>query len=310
MSGKKILIVLAIFCFLVSYFHLLVLFPRFFAKKKYGIYILSLLLCIFLIDCILTVLTFMWYNTHIAAIVPTIIGCTFCIVAALGVTSFIKFVGEWIELQEVARKIAEIQKEKIQGELNGLVTQINPHFLFNCLNNIYSLSLDKSEKTPEIVLKLSEILSYMLYECKTERVPLEREINTIKNYIDLQRIRLPNPHIIQLSINGECSNQLIAPLLLLPIVENCFKHGNLSDGENCYVKLDIEINKNVFKAGFENSKKSDYQNNKPGGIGLENVQRRLQLLYPDQHQLLISQNQNLYKIDLTVNLLHNNPIDT
>ncbi len=245
-----------------------------------------------------------------AAIIPSIIGSTFCIVAALGVTSFIKFVGDWIELQEVARKIAEIEKEKIQGELNGLMTQINPHFLFNCLNNIYSLSLDKSEKTPGIVLKLSEILSYMLYECKTERVPLEREINTIKNYIDLQRIRLPNPHIIQLSINGECSNQLIAPLLLLPIVENCFKHGNLSHGENGYVKIDLEVNKNTLKAGFENIKRSDYQNNKPGGIGLENVQRRLQLLYPDQHQLVISQNQILYKIDLTVNLLHKNPIDS
>lgn len=192
---------------------------------------------------------------------------------------------------------AALKAESTKAELAFLRSQVSPHFLFNSLNNIYSLSYKKSDKAPDAILKLSELTRYMLYE-KQEQIPLEKEWNYIQNFISLQQLRYDQPLNLQVTTKGNLASAQIAPYLLIPFVENAFKHGDVNDKEN---PLTIELECNEKEIIFHVKNKIGFQQkDKDGGIGLENVRRRLQLLYNDKHQLLIENQKEIFDCYLKI----------
>lgn len=201
----------------------------------------------------------------------------------------------------VKRQQEVIGKQQIESELSLLKSQVNPHFLFNVLNSIYALSLKKSDKTPEIVLKLSDILRYMLYETKQEQVALEKELEMIESYIDIEKVRIGNPQQIALHIKSDADTYVIAPMLLIPFIENTIKHGLDSMSENAFVSISIEINRGVLEFHCSNNFKPTAPR-KVGGIGLANVQKRLALIYPHKHHLQIRNENSIFTITLKLTL--------
>lgn len=201
---------------------------------------------------------------------------------------------------------AALEKQKLATELNYLKGQIHPHFFFNTLNNLYALTLQKSDDAPTTVLKLSQMMHYMLYDAATELVPLTKEINNIQNYIELERIRYGDRLDLSFSVTGTVEGKQIAPLILLPFVENAFKHGTSNEHRECWITIDLKVKDDLLLFKVENSVNSS---NKPGnlmgyksGIGLKNVKRRLELLYPAHHQLGILKEADAHWIDLKIEL--------
>lgn len=184
-----------------------------------------------------------------------------------------------------------------QAELTFLRSQVNPHFLFNNLNNIYSLVHQKSDSALPAIAALSDMLRYMLYE-NEEAVPLENEIACIRQYMALEKLRLHNAEEIQVMVNGDTSGKTIAPLLLLPFVENAYKHGDFSQGGD-WLKITFFITKNEFE--FEITNRKTFRTHAvPGGLGLVQAAKRLQLVYPGKHILKISNNEDLFTLRLTI----------
>ncbi|MEJ7823487.1 MAG: histidine kinase [Chitinophagaceae bacterium] len=199
----------------------------------------------------------------------------------------------------------QMEKEKVRAELQLLKAQVHPHFLFNTLNNIYSFSLKKSPKTPGLILKLSSLLSYMLYDCKAAEVSLEKELEIMKNYIDLEKERYGNEIEISLSIDGDVKDKYIAPLLLLPFLENAFKHGTSEQLENPWLSVDVNVNKYTLNCKILNSK-NEFVKVSENGIGIENVKKRLEFLYPATHELNITDEKDFFVVSLSINLMNNN----
>ncbi len=192
--------------------------------------------------------------------------------------------------------------QTIQSELRFLKSQINPHFLFNTLNNLYALTLRKSDQAPEIVLKLSEIMRYMLYECNERRVHLTKEIQYIHNYLDLERLRQPKEADISFLTEGHISEQMVAPLLFVPFIENSFKHGlNHQVLGGGYVRMRLTVQGEDLEFFIENSKVDALPRQghpRSGGIGLANVRQRLRILYPENHALYVEDEPNRYAVTL------------
>lgn len=218
------------------------------------------------------------------------------ITAAEGV--ILKITQSWVKKQQ---DWMQAEKEKVRAELQLLKAQVHPHFLFNTLNNIYSFSLEGSPKTPGLILKLSSLLSYMLYDCKAEEVLLEKEIDVMKNYIDLEKERYGNSIEISWNIEGDVKDKYIAPLLLLPFLENAFKHGTSEQLEKPWLSLDIAVKKFTLKCKIVNSKNESVLISEKG-IGIQNVKKRLKFLYPDKHELKLSDEGEFYVVSLTVEL--------
>lgn len=226
-------------------------------------------------------------------LVKTIFTGTFVSVLAYGWG----LAANWIR-GEKQRK--ELESKKREAELSFLRMQVNPHFLFNSLNSIYSLSLKKSDDTPAAVLKLSELMRYMLYEGEDEqhRVSLVNEIGYLKNYIGLQQIRFRDRLLVEFLVEGEPDGKKIAPLLLVPFIENGFKHGILSDAQHPFtIHLLIEGDRLILHV--KNRKNLDNKDH-AGGVGLSNVRKRLELLYPSRHQLTIRDSDEFYECDLVL----------
>jgi LytS/YehU family sensor histidine kinase len=199
------------------------------------------------------------------------------------------------------------QQEKLKAELQLLKSQVHPHFLFNTLNNLYSLTLTKSEQAPEIVVKLSGLLRYMLYECNTPRVPLMKEISMLHSYIELEKLRYGAHLDISVSIRGDLEHKQIAPLLLLPFIENSFKHGASELLDQAWISLDISVKENSLRFKLINSKPADSlpfdkQNNHSAGIGLSNVKKRLALIYPGLHELKTTTEEDTFIVNLSLTL--------
>lgn len=209
------------------------------------------------------------------------------------------------------RKRTELlQKKQLESELMLLRSQINPHFLFNVLNSIYSLSLKKSDLTPQIVLKLSDILRYMLYESKADHVSLEKEISMLQDYISIEQVRLVQKDAIHIDVEGPLQSYVIAPALLISFIENAVKHGLDSRAEDAFVKIHITMDPQTDILHFDclNNYKSlngKVHTKKAGGIGLENVNKRLSLIYGDKQELSITDNNELYEVNLQIKLKKN-----
>ncbi|MEL6989342.1 MAG: sensor histidine kinase, partial [Bacteroidota bacterium] len=213
-----------------------------------------------------------------------------------------KIVVDWFQQKQ---DHLELQTQNMQSELNFLKSQINPHFLFNTLNNLYALTLKKSDQAPEIVLKLSEMMRYMLYECNEPKVMLSKEVHYMENYLELEKIR-QGPHSeINLEVNGDPGDKMIAPLMFIPFLENSFKHGLNSSITEGYVEAVLNIEEDNVHFHIENSKAPSMPrqiHKKSGGIGLVNVKRRLNILYPERYDLTLSDSPNAYRVDLKIDL--------
>jgi two-component system LytT family sensor kinase len=188
-------------------------------------------------------------------------------------------------------------------ELNLLKSQINPHFFFNTLNNIYSLAIQKSEKTPEAIVKLSELMRYIIYDTDKDKVPLVKEIDYIRNYIELEKLRLRDNADIRFVVDGNPAEKLIEPLLLLPFIENAFKHG-IGYHQAITVSIRISIQDSRLNLLVENPVwiRPDNPEEKKQGIGRYNAERRLQLLYKKNYTLETTVTDALFRVDLTLNL--------
>lgn len=208
---------------------------------------------------------------------------------------FLKMIPDFFTNEKIKH---ELKTEKISAELAFLKSQLNPHFLFNTLNNIYTLTYQKSEKAPGAMLKLSEIMRYMLYESNETSVNLELEVAYLHNIIELQKMRYSGDVFLDVQILGDFHDKKIAPLLLAPFVENAFKHGDLSDAA-FPMQIRLLINQDNLHFVVEN-KKSDQNKDEMGGVGLSNVKRRLELLYADNYSLDIIEDENMYRSELNL----------
>lgn len=229
-----------------------------------------------------------------------------CMTTSAGSAMVINFFKLWTIKQ---RDWMRVQRERTTAELQLLKAQIHPHFLFNTLNNIYSFSLDKSPKTPGLILKLSSLLSYMLYDCKTEEVRLEKEVEILKNYIGLERERYGNKIEISWSVEGEINDKFISPLLMLPFLENAFKHGASEQIEKPWLGVDLSVTNDILKCKITNSK-NEYRLYNDNGIGINNVKKRLELIYPGKHELKINDEGDFFVVSLMVNLTGSAPVYT
>lgn len=194
----------------------------------------------------------------------------------------------------------ELAREKQRSELDLLKSQINPHFLMNTLNNLYSLVYKGSDKASEAVLKLSDIMRYMLYETKNDLVPLEQEIGYLRSFIDLQMLRLSNKGVVDFNVTGATEGRQVAPMLFIPFVENAFKHGN-KQHESHAIRISFNINEERIHFEITNLKLSiETDKDRESGIGLANVKKRLLLQYPDKHQLSIEENSHTFSVNLVI----------
>lgn len=220
------------------------------------------------------------------------------------VTTLMKLSKSWFDVMEARRKLVEMKQEKIQTELYALKSQINPHFLFNGLNSIYSLAIDQEPLTPKFILKFSDVLRYMLYEADADTVLLAKEINYLENYVELQKLRVEEGADIRFEIEGIVDTQQIAPFLLIPLVENGFKHGIKGETQHAFIHMLIKVESNDFEFHIKNNqgKSDDLKLEKFKGIGLQNVKRRLELLYPQKHQLEIEDNEKVFSVKLKLDL--------
>ncbi len=201
------------------------------------------------------------------------------------------------------KEMAQLKSEKLEAEMKFLKSQINPHFLFNALNNIYTLSVIKSDNTPDNLLKLSRMLRYMLYDCKEDRVPLKKELEYIDNFVDLNKLKDSAGLNIELNLDRSQPELLVAPLIFIPFIENAFKHSKIEDLENGWISINLKIQDKKLLFNVKNSiPKSNSPKDKIGGIGLKNVKRQLELLYPQKHNLTITQTDNTFDISLKIDL--------
>uniref|UniRef100_UPI003D7FB5BC sensor histidine kinase n=1 Tax=Pedobacter sp. TaxID=1411316 RepID=UPI003D7FB5BC len=212
-------------------------------------------------------------------------------------SALIKFAVDWFGNERVQR---QLESEKKDMELQFLKSQLNPHFLFNSLNNIYSLAYQKSDKTADAVLKLSEIMRYMIYESNDSWVSLSKELDYVKSFIELQKLRFKDGAAVELQVSGEIDDQPIIPLILIAFVENAFKHGVANDPTDP-IRINLIANQKILHFSITN-KKNNFNKDEVGGVGLNNVERRLQLLYPERYRLNIVNTATHYTSELMLDI--------
>jgi two-component system sensor histidine kinase AlgZ len=291
---------------IMAYTNYFLLLPRFLERKRWIQYLAEFLVP-FVIIITLRVVSQRFIIDGYAHHERYFYSSTFIVqtaVITLFITIFIsllKFVSEWFEIEAIKK---EVQTEKLTAELNFLKAQINPHFLFNTLNNLYYLAYSKSENTTEVISRLSQVMRYMIYDSNHERVMLDKEIEYMQNYISLERLRLNNQIPINFTINGNTAGVEIAPLILITFLENAFKHGVTSTNPQAWVNITIQIANHALRYVVENSKGKNamVDNGGKSGIGLSNVRRRLELMYPAKHSLKVEDTADRYYIELEITL--------
>lgn len=295
---------------ILVYFNLYYLIPNYLKSKTIGLYFFLLLIFSFFLTPIKLVIFYLKLNNQpvYQSMLISNFGLYFIINIIVGGSSTIaKIVKDYTKNQKEKQLL---EHRNMHNELQFLKSQINPHFLFNTLNNIYSLTLKKSDLAPEMVLKLSDMMRYMLYECNARRVPLKKEITYLQNYIELESIRFKNRGTIKLNIEVTGDEDFhIAPLLFIPFLENAIKHGVNQQIENASVSMSLKVKNGLVEFGIKNNKNTKSPNG-PGGIGLVNVKRRLNLIYPKAHELEILDLKEFYIVSLKINLNHDKSIDS
>lgn len=297
--------------FLVAFYYTntQMLIPRLLTQKKWLWYILAIIACLILFSLIPRLFEEMIREDmpqrfkahrprrHRSFFPYPINGTTAVFFLVFTVSTCMKVIQQWLNTE---KRNEEVEKEKLVTELSFLKSQINPHFLFNTLNNIYSLALVKSEATAGAVLKLSAIMRYVLNETRHDLVPLEKEIEFINHYIDLQKVRLTDKMTVQFNVTGSIWGQQIAPLILMPLVENAFKYGVSTKAPSAII-INVNTDDKGINFSIKNSiHKAENNNNNNTSIGLQNTRRRLELLYPEKHDLMVKEENNEFIVTLTL----------
>lgn len=297
------------FVFAFTYFLAIVfinywLMPHFLYRKRYIQFILLSLLVIAVVIALeeLVLEQIFFPQSRMASRFP---GILFSL-AEIGpiILFFVGFKLAWDNLKKQSQ-LEQSEKEKLESQLQFLKSQLNPHFLFNNLNNLYSYVQEKSPKAPEIVLQLSAIMRYILYESRENFVPLEKDLRYLEDFIRLQELQMESRGEVIFSVEGQTHSKVIAPLILIAFVENCFKHSLSSQSEDIFIRVSAKIEAdrlhfqcaNTFSETVNSAEKHLLK-----GIGLENVQKRLTLLYPDKHMLRTFIEDGVYHVDLELDL--------
>ena len=297
-----------------TYFVVYYLIPKYLLLKKYALFALysvyTLVMSTWLI--LLTIFTSLLFlsNLKIENMPPMSRNYVFVLILVFLVVLLVSFVNllnhnfqTESKNKELQNKILSTQLQLKDQELQYLKKQIHPHFLFNTLNTIYGFALKQSINTPDIILKLSNLLDYILYQINKPKVSLKEEIMHLKEYIDLEQIRFQDTLKVTFQTENIDIEKMIPPMLLIPFVENAFKHGNLIDGF-LLVDIKILITKDNLAFNIKNTVKPDNESNKKPGIGLENIKKRLDLIYPERYDLKIKTDQDWYFVDLLIENLN------
>ncbi len=288
---------------LVVYVNLYLLLPKLLLVRNYLTYILSILLLIAGATFPLAILTHSLVAKEV--IQEEVWSSFFLFLIAVGLffslilSMTLKFLKEWYEDQQSKRELKQVQ---LQTELMYLKSQINPHFLFNSLNNLYALTLMKSDLAPQIVLRLSDILRYVLYESSAGKVDIQKEIQHLHDFIQLEKLRLGERISVNLDLAEPHQDYKIEPMLYLTLVENAFKHGAQSEVSQGWVRIKGETTKDGYALFVENSVAPKPNTQKSGGIGLTNLRKRLDLIYHGKYQLEITQDVDRYSVSLVLTL--------
>lgn len=298
------IIITLLFLAVSVYINLLILLPLFFKKRRYLLFSLLEMSNISLFICLNYFVSMAFEGKH-PNFLNEMVAEFILVLMFLVITTLIKFTRDSIDLQDANLRIKEIERVNVESELRALKAQINPHFFFNTLNSIYSLSLDRSEKAPELILKLSELMRYILYETRDDYVSMERQLDFLQNYIYLEQLRTDEKIKIEMEIKGKHTELMIAPLLFIPFVENAFKHVVKEKDNPSFIRILFDLS-HQDKISFSiKNKKYNFPgqvNGNSEGIGLANVRKRLNLLYPSKHELKISDTGDVFEVELTLEL--------
>ncbi|UNY99212.1 sensor histidine kinase [Zhouia spongiae] len=296
----------------LCYFNIYFLMPKLIYKRKFVAYSAAILLSIFIMVLLKFNLTYFLISTNVWPEGPETTSFTFnyalqMMLGELYVVSFVTAIKITIDYFGESKRAAVLEKAQLESELRFLRAQISPHFFFNTLNNIYSLSIEKSNKAPETIMKLSQLMRYMLYETKGRKQSLKKEIMCIQDYLDLERIRYGDSVKIDMNITGDIEGKKIAPMLLLTFIENCFKHGADKSIDTVIINIDFSIVNDLLYFKVENTlpKKEIIEKylSKSGGIGINNVKKRLELGYSkDEYNLKTYETDNTFVVELKIKL--------
>jgi LytS/YehU family sensor histidine kinase len=274
-----------------TYFLNYYLVPNYLMKDRYAYfatYFVYALIGSLFLEMMISALTFIvMAELNIHDMSPASIDLFFLLASLLMVVFLamgIKMLLHWKKSKEDYQKL---MRDKIEAELKFLKVQLNPHFLFNTLNNLYYLSIEKSDQTPKAILALSEMLDYVLHEGKSQLVSLSREVTQLRNYIELEKLRYGNRLVVELTTNGNLESVTIPPMMLITLVENSFKHGAMPTADNSWIKIAVS-NSDVLRVEIRNSWKRIAMGE---GIGLTNIKSQLEILFPQKHSLEIDSSQ-------------------
>jgi two-component system, LytTR family, sensor histidine kinase AlgZ len=294
-----------LFMAVISYFNYFVLLPRFAKHKNLLRYIVELIIPLVILGLVhIWLKRTLWIVAGDARMMNYFKSMRFVsqhFISTLFIVAFIsmlRFAKDWFEL-EAKRK--EIENEKLISELRFLKEQINPHFLFNTLNNLYYLAHTQSPNTKEVISKLSQMMRYMIYEANSEKVAVSKELEYIRNYIDLEKLRLEENVPIDLTVAGKFDHLQITPLVFITYLENAFKHGVSQGNAQAWVNVSIKFEGNKCIYEVKNSVSDSETDNTPG-IGLLNTQRRLNLSYDGKHEVHTERKNNEYHVKLEIDL--------
>ncbi len=292
----------------LAYINVYLLLPRLF-PNKISLYVIAIIILMALFTIFRILLTYQFVTTEVLPefdvpglglsdpnyFIATFIGEFYVV----GFTMAIKLGMDYITS---IRKNKELEEEKMEAELAFLRSQIQPHFFFNTLNNLYSLTLHQSKKAPETILKLSDLMSYVIYKGRSNRVELIEEVKHINDYLDLEKLRYGDRLKADVSVFGSMEDQFIPPLILIPFIENCFKHGNVQDAEiPISVQLIIKGHQLDFRVENKISKEHETMETRKG-VGIKNVKRRLNILFPNKYQLKLERVNNTFASNLVIPL--------
>ncbi|MEI7660709.1 MAG: histidine kinase [Bacteroidota bacterium] len=283
------------------YINLLWLIPAFFNKRKFFLFFLLEVANILLFILLNYFVTYFFEGGKHPNFLTEFIAEFILILLFLIVSTLLKVMRDSITLQDVELRMKEVQKQKVESELRALKAQVNPHFFFNTLNSLYSLSLDKSDMAPELILKLSDLMRYVIYESNDDLVAVGKQLEFLQSYVYLERLRAGENLQVEFEIKGRNLDIKADPLLYIAFIENAFKHGAKAKSDNPYIHISFDL-EHEDRVGFfiENRVDPFHEKRSSGGFGLANVTKRLELLYPGKYEMKINETPAVYRVELTI----------